>query len=283
MKIGLNLAVAPQHLHIPLARRAEELGYHALWFGDHIALPIVANDVHPYGRSELVSPKNYTLEPFTQLANLAGVTERIRLATGVIIAPIRNIFLTARQALTVDVVSGGRFDLGLGVGWHAGEFALMGGDYAGRGGYTDDFIRALRELFRADEPEYHGDHINFPPIGFEPKPVNGEVPLIVGGDSPPAVRRAVTLGDGWYGHCESVEQGEQRLADVRRRLADADRPVDGFELMLQIWGQPDLAAIARYEAAGATQLVVSPFTARDPDMVEIIGDYARRIGLPSSG
>ncbi|MDB5447886.1 MAG: class F420-dependent oxidoreductase [Phenylobacterium sp.] len=280
VKVGLIISNAPR-IRIPeIARRADELGFESLWVGEHIVLPIENDEEHPYGRPNVVQPHNESLAPFVELAFLAGVTERIRLATGVILPPIRNLFATAREIVTLDVLSGGRVDVGVGIGWHAGEFALMGADFATRGAYTDEFIDALQRLFSEERPSFSGRHIAFPEVGFEPKPAQKpRPPILVGGDSMPAMRRAARRGDGWYGHAASPHQARTRIDAMREVLTEEGRDPADFELVLQVWDPPDLEALEAYVEAGAERIVTAPFHPQDLQPLTTLETYAERIGL----
>jgi len=249
-----------------------------------VVLPVETDEEHPYGRPGVVSPFNEKLDTFVRLAFLAAVTSRIRVASGVILPPLRNVFATARQIMTVDQLSGGRLDLGVGVGWHQREIELMGGDFHTRGAYTDEFIDALTRLFTQREPSFEGRHIAFPKVGFEPKPVQTpRPPILVGGDTLPAMRRAAKRGDGWYGHAASVEQGRERIDQVRGLLKENGRDAAGFEMVLQVWDPPPREALEGYFAAGAHRLVCAPFTFQDTDTVGKIEAYAESIGLQPTG
>jgi len=280
MKVGLIISNAPRIHLADIARRAEALGFDSLWAGEHVVLPIRESETHPYGRPGVVQPLGETLSPFVELAFLAGVTKSIRLATGVILPPIRNVFVTAREITTLDLLSGGRVDVGVGVGWHSGEFALMGADFKTRGAHTDEFLDALKCLFSEATPSFQGRHIAFEPVGFEPKPAQRpHPPILVGGDTLPAMRRAAVRGDGWYGHAGSPEEGRERIATVLRLLGEAGRDAAGFENVLQVWDPPEAEALEAYAAAGAHRVVIAPFKRDEPDPVRTLEDYARRIGL----
>jgi len=280
MKVGLILSTLPYGRVPQVARRADALGFDSIWVGEHVVLPLRETETHPYGRPGVVQPHNQTLSSFVELAYLAGLTKRIRVATGVILPPIRNLFSTAREIVTLDVYSGGRVDVGVGVGWHSGEFALMGAEFKTRGAYTDEFIDAFSVLCTEHSPSFQGRHINFEPVGFEPKPVQKpRPPILVGGDTLPAMRRAARRGDGWYGHAATPEQGAERIATVARLLAENDRDPTGFEQVLQVWDPPGPEALAAYAAAGAHRVVTAPFQRDDPDPVRTLEDYASLIGL----
>ena len=184
-----------------LAVTAEQLGFDSIWVSDHIVIPDRIESAYPYspdGRFRLDARAPY-LEPLTVLTYLAGCTRRVRLGTNVLILPYRNPIVTAKVVATLDHLSGGRVDLGIGVGWMREEFEALGYDYFDRrGAVTDEQIRVLKLLWTADVPSYEGEFYRFPPIGAYPHPVQRPHPPIwVGGHTRPAIRRAARLGDGW--------------------------------------------------------------------------------------
>jgi probable F420-dependent oxidoreductase len=162
-------------------------------------------------------------DPFVLLGAIASVTATIRLGTGVYVLPLRHPIVTARGVLTVDRISHGRVTLGAGVGWLKEEFGIVGLDAADRGRRTDEIIELLRRLWTEPVVEHHGSHYEIPPVYFEPKPFQRPIPIEVGGSSPPALRRAGRLGDGWI---EIGCRGVDELAD-RMRLVHAERARSG--------------------------------------------------------
>jgi probable F420-dependent oxidoreductase len=185
-----------------VARAAEECGLDSIWVTDHIVIPRRVASAYPYeatGQFD-VSANEYYLEPLTVLAYLAGVTRRIRLGTGVLVLPYRNPILLAKTVASLDVLSGGRTILGIGVGWMAEEFQALGLEtFEQRGAVTDESIRLLRELWTRDEPRFAGRFFQVEDIRFYPKPIQKPHPSIwIGGHSPAALRRAALLGDGWH-------------------------------------------------------------------------------------
>lgn len=187
---------------VRVARTAEECGFDSIWVTDHIVIPRQVASAYPYeatGQFEVLA-NEYYLEPLTVLTYLAGVTRRIRLGTGVLVLPYRNPILLAKTVASLDVLSGGRAILGVGVGWMAEEFRAMGLDtFEQRGAVTDEAIRLLRELWTRDEPRFAGRFFQVEDIRFYPKPVQKPHPPIwIGGHSPAALRRAALLGDGWH-------------------------------------------------------------------------------------
>src|SRR5947209_19275300 len=163
MIFGLNLpnysSLGNRDAMIAIAERAEALGYSSLWTSDHILVP--KNRPEPFGN---------VLESFTTLAYLAARTERIRLGTGILVLPQRNPLLVAKQAATVNHLSGGRLTLGIGVGWIPEEYGYLRADFHTRGALADEYIAAMRALFETDAPDFHGAHIDYADVLFSPKP-----------------------------------------------------------------------------------------------------------------
>ena len=206
MKFGLRYAntgrnVAPDNA-VAIAQAAEEAGFESIWTVDHVVVPRGYRSAYPYassgrmgdGREDMQLP-----DPLIYMAYMAAVTRRIRLATGILIVPQRNPVVTAKQIATLDALSGGRVDLGIGVGWLEEEFDAIGVPFADRGRRTDECIAAMRALWSIpDAAEYHGTLVDFGPVYCRPQPVAGSVPIIVGGHSKAAARRAGRLGDGFF-------------------------------------------------------------------------------------
>ncbi len=215
-----------------IARAGEELGYDALFTGDHILVPRNIASPYPYteGGEFPGSPSGESMEQLTLLAFLAGQTSRIRLVTSVIIVPHRNPLVAAKALATLDVLSGGRLVVGVGVGWMREEFEALGlPPFEERGAVTDEYIRAFKELWTSDDPHFEGKYVSFDNISFLPKPVQKPHPPIwVGGESRPALRRTAELADGWYplgsnptfpmGTPEQLAAGLERLASYARRF-----------------------------------------------------------------
>ena len=215
-----------------IARTGEELGYDALFTGDHILVPRNIASPYPYteGGEFPGSPSGESMEQLTLLAFLAGQTSRIRLVTSVIIVPHRNPLVAAKALATLDVLSGGRLVVGVGVGWMREEFeALNLPPFDERGAVTDEYIRAFKELWTSDDPHFEGKYVSFDNISFLPKPVQKPHPPIwVGGESRPALRRTAELADGWYplgsnptfpmGTPKQLAAGLERLASYAQRF-----------------------------------------------------------------
>lgn len=198
---------------LDLARRVEEVGFDSAWVGDHISFYIPI------------------LESLTALAFVAGVTERIRLCTGVYLMPLRNPTITAKVTATLDVLSGGRLTLGVGVGGEfPPEFEASGVPLAERGPRTDEGIEILRRLWTEEAVEHRGEHFSFGPVSLAPRPLQASGPrIIVGGRKAPSMRRAGRLGDGYISHMCSAEQYAANLASIRAHAREAGREPLPFE------------------------------------------------------
>ncbi len=205
MQIGFNAPsggpLATPEALTRLAQGAEALGFHYATFSDHVVIPKDIQAKYPYtDTGEFpASSRGERHEQLTQVMFVAARTERLRLVTSVMVVPHRPALLTAKIVSTIDVLSGGRLTLGIGAGWLREEFeALQAPDFAARGRVTDEYILAARALWTQEEPRFEGEFVRFAEIGFAPKPVQNPLPIWVGGESGPALRRTARLGDGWY-------------------------------------------------------------------------------------
>ena len=188
-----------------IAKQGDRLGFYCMVMPDHILQPNQVDSTYPYSLTGDIlaagqSGDGEWPEQITTLAYLAGVTERIRLATSVMIIPYRNPILTAKMLSTLDMLSKGRLILGAGVGWMEEEFELLDAPpFAERGAVTNEYLRAFIELWTKDNPKFEGKYVNFSDITFLPKPVQKPYPPIwIGGQSKPAIRRAAQIGDCWH-------------------------------------------------------------------------------------
>ena len=188
-----------------IAKQGDRLGFYCMVMPDHILQPNQVDSPYPYSLTGDIlaagqSGDGEWPEQITTLAYLAGVTERIRLVTSVMIIPYRNPILTAKMLSTLDMLSKGRLILGAGVGWMEEEFELLDAPpFAERGAVTNEYLRAFIELWTKDNPKFEGKYVNFSDITFLPKPVQKPYPPIwIGGQSKPAIRRAAQIGDCWH-------------------------------------------------------------------------------------
>jgi probable F420-dependent oxidoreductase len=178
------------------ATRADQLGYHSLWMPEHVAFPVGFQSRYPYTPDGSFPGDIDTPEPISVLNYAAALTRRIKLGTSIVILPLHHPLYIGKQVATLDVLSGGRALLGVGSGWLKEEFDALGIDFKTRGSRTNESIEALRAIWRDNPSSYHGRHFNFGQLKSFPKPVNGDIPIVIGGHSPANARRAARLGDG---------------------------------------------------------------------------------------
>jgi probable F420-dependent oxidoreductase len=205
MKFGLRYCntgrfVDPSRA-VELVQAAEAAGFESAWTVEHTVIPHGYQSQYPYSPSGKLpgGDGDFDLpDPLIWMAYVAAATTRIKLATGVIILPQHNPVITAKQVATLDHMSGGRVLLGVGVGWLKEEFEAVGSPFEERGARTDEYIRIMRELWRSDRPSFEGKFFRFKDAYMRPKPVNRSVPIIIGGHSDFAARRAGRLGDGFF-------------------------------------------------------------------------------------
>lgn len=205
MKFGLRYCNTGRYVDpgnaVALAEAAEEAGFELMWTVEHTVVPGGYGSKYPYDTSGRMAGGNDEIplpDPLIWMAYVAAATKRIKLATGIMILPQHNPVVVAKQVATLDHLSGGRILLGIGVGWLKEEFDALGVPFDDRGRRTDDYIKALRELWTADKPTFDGEFVKFRDAYCRPRPAQGSVPIIVGGHSMPAAKRAGRLGDGFF-------------------------------------------------------------------------------------
>ena len=171
-----------------------------------------------------MAPHDPALDPLLALSWAAAHTSTIRLATGILILPQRNPVVLAKQVASLDVLSAGRVTLGVGVGYLEPEFRAIGANFAERGAVSDEFLDAMEHLWYDDHPTYHGRFVDFAGVDAHPRPVQRPLPIVVGGHSAPAYRRAVRRAHGWYGYALTPEQAATSLAGLREAAEQVERP-----------------------------------------------------------
>ncbi|MEM7097158.1 MAG: LLM class F420-dependent oxidoreductase [Pseudomonadota bacterium] len=202
-----------------VATHAESLGFESLWTGEHVVLP------DPREAPSPADPETPMVHPPAMLAYLAALTTTIKLGTGITLIAQRNPVVLAKEIGSPDYLSNGRLLFGIGAGYLHQEFAALGVDFASRGPRTDEYINAMRELWNAPSPKFAGQFVRFENIQAQPRPAQrGGPPVIIGGASPAALRRAVTHGNGWYGFAMDVETTRNTLEQLELAKARSQRP-----------------------------------------------------------
>ncbi len=204
MQFGIALPhigpTASSQAIIEVAQRAETLGFDSVWALDRLLWPLQPKSKYPGNpRGQLPTVMQNTYDPLTVLTFVAALTQKVLLGTSVLVAPYRSPLVVAKMGATLDILSGGRFILGVGVGWSADEFTASGQSFLERQQQTDEFLRVLHELWTAKEPSFEGNYYRVPKSIFLPQPLQKPRPPIwIGGNTRRALRRAAELGDGWH-------------------------------------------------------------------------------------
>jgi len=228
--IGAGRAAQPETI-VQLAQKAEEVGFESIFAPEHTVLfPAEAyTSVYPYSEDGKISGLRREgdtdlLDPFLALTWAAAHTKTIRLGTGICLVPQRNPLITAKAVASLDVLSGGRFIFGVGIGWLKEEFRALGIPPAHRAERTREYIQAMKTLWTEEHPQFAGQFCRFPPLKLHPKPVQRpHPPILFGGESEPALRRSVEIGDGWLGFNVSVEKAAQAIRRLQALAAEVGR------------------------------------------------------------
>jgi probable F420-dependent oxidoreductase len=251
--INMGSRVAPDGM-TAAAQAAEQAGFESLWAGEHVVLP------DPQVPPSPMAPQDPALDPFIALTYAAAVTSTVRLATGIVIMPQRNPVVLAKQVASLDVLSGGRFTLGIGVGYLEPEFRAIGANFDDRGAVTDEFVDAMEHLWYDERPAYRGRFASFEGVDAHPRPVQRPIPIVVGGHTPAAYRRAVARGHGWYGFAMTPDSARECVAGLRAAAEQVERPASLGELELSVSARGRLTAeiAAGFAELGVHRLVVVP-------------------------
>jgi len=238
---------------LELVQAGEEAGFESAWTVEHTVVPKGYESAYPYSPSGRMSKTDDLPipDPLIWLAYVAAGTSRIKLGTAILILPQHNPVITAKQVATLDHLSGGRMLLGIGVGWMKEEFDAIGAEFETRGRRTDEYVAAMRELWSSDEPTFDGEFVKFTSAYCLPQPVNKRVPIIVGGDSNVAARRAGRLGDGYF---PARGAPDALFSLARQSAAEHGRDPDDLELTASLPEDPD--DIPRLAAMGVSRITV---------------------------
>ncbi|MBV6507893.1 MAG: F420-dependent glucose-6-phosphate dehydrogenase [Acidimicrobiales bacterium] len=265
------------------ARHAEYLGFESIYTVEHVVVPVGYAERYPYSDSgRMALPDDCPIpDPLDLLAFLAGRTERLVLATGILVAPHHHPLILAKRLATVDRLSGGRMRLGVGVGWMREELESTGIGFEDRGMRLDEILGILKLLWSTDEASHRGHFFAFETVHSQPRPVRLEgIPIHVGGHSKAAARRAGLYADGYHPLGLDDETLSQRVALVRQTAEENGRDPDSIELTLGAnMTAFDDAALEAAEAKGADRVVVSSVAGEMAEMREEMDVFAQRFGL----
>lgn len=249
---------------VECARRGEEAGFDSLWVSDHVVMPSVSTSTYPFSPDGRMTwePTEPWYESLVTMSAAAAVTHRVEIGAAVLIAPVRNPVVLAKQVATIDVMSGGRIALGVGVGWLAEEFEALGAPFAARGERLDQWIDIMRDCWTGRPGAWDTDQYHLPAgMIFEPRPAH-RIPIVIGGLSEAAFRRVALRGDGWLGFMFANAVDPEQVA-VARRGIEAAGGTSSARIMIRVPGDPTGLEphVASLQRAGVDDLIVNvPWT-----------------------
>ncbi len=288
MKFGLAFASSigiDGDAALEICRRAEAVGFESVWGGEHVVLPDTIGSRYPYAADGKIpaEPDTPIPDPLIWLAFVAAAAPTLRLGTCILIVPQRNPVVLAKELATLDRLSGGRVELGLGVGWLEEEFKALGVPWERRGARNDEYIAAMRALWAGPHAEFHGEFVDFAPVTCSPRPVQRSIPVLVGGDTDAAIQRAVRLADGYF----PGEGDADRLADLIKRLRTAaeraDRDPDSIEINAMFGAQmaDPVAGAEQMTAIGVGRAMIPAFFFAGPGGLDRLSEFGERVILQS--
>ncbi|MEK0098100.1 LLM class F420-dependent oxidoreductase [Streptomyces sp. A475] len=249
-----------------LAGTLEECGVESLWTVEHVAVAEGYEPLYPYSKDGRIPGSSGAVpmpDPLETIAFLAGASSSLRFGTAMIVAPLHSPVVLAKRAATIDRHSDGRLMLGLGIGWQKEEYAAVGVPYRERGQRLEECVGAMRALWSGGPASYKGRHVSFEGLHSLPRPAGGSVPVVLGGNSDPAVRRAGRIGDGWFPYTITPGDFARQAGLLREAARGQGRPEDAVEITA--WpgscdreraGDPSW--VRGFVDAGATRLVIAP-------------------------
>lgn len=263
---------------LEICRRAEAAGFESLWGGEHVILPSTIESTYPYSNDGKIpaQPDTPIPDPLIWLAFAAAAAPTMRLGTCILIVPQRNPLILAKELATLDQLSGGKVELGLGVGWLEEEFDALGVPWERRGARNDEYIEAMRTLWSGPEVEFHGEFVDFPKVTCSPRPVQTSIPILVGGDSEVAIRRAARLADGYFPGEGDLERLGGLIVRVRRAAEIADRDPDSIEInaMFSTQMADPVAGVEKMVELGVGRIMVPAFFFAGPGGLDRMDQFA---------
>ncbi len=272
-----------------MALAGEAAGFESVIAVEHVVIPTEYTTRYPYSPTGRL-PGGVDMpwpDPLTWLTYVGAVTTKLRLITGVLVLPQRNPLVLAKQLATMDHMTGGRLELGVGVGWLREEFEALGVPFERRGRRNDDYMAAMRALWDGDDASFEGEFAAFKGMSCNPKPAQGRVPIIVGGNTPPAIRRAGRLGDGYFPATGAASDTAALIRSLHEAARAAGRDPAAIQVMtgcpdaLPGSGKDPRAAVAALAAAGVSRIVL-PLAAFQANLEDMLADFGDRVIKPLS-
>lgn len=266
---------------LPFVQRAEALGYESVWTAEHVVIPTSYASVYPYNPDGKLpfKPNAPIIDPLVALTFIAAATTRLRLGTGVNVLPQASPLYLAKWASSIDHLSRGRLMLGLGVGWLREEFEAIGVPFARRGRRADEYLEALKAVWTGEDVEYRGEFVDWHGFSMRPTPAQqGGVPLVIGGVTPPAIRRTVKYGDGWYVIGKDPDEYRAHVRALHEECARQGRDPAEIELTAY-WNYhaEGPGSLAVYRDLGIHRLLVNMHALRAGDVTTAMERFADEI------
>jgi len=262
MKIGLipvNVGVSNAQSMIGMAQLAEGLGFESVWTFEHAIVPNDYASKYPYSSDGkmAVTPETNFVDPLIALSAVAAQTKKIRLGTGVNILSQANPLYVAKQAASLDFVSNGRFELGVGIGWLREEFQAAGTPFERRGARFDDYVQAMRKLWSGETVEHKSEFLDWTGFKSYPVPIQKPLPIVIGGAKGKAFERTARYGNGWFAPTGSPDQLAPLIEALDKACAEVGRNRAEIEVTAMWYPNPeDLSDVERYAEMGVGRLVV---------------------------
>ncbi len=271
---------------LDICRRAEAVGFESVWGGEHVVLPTTIESPYPYTADGKIpaAPDTPIPDPLIWLAFVAAAAPTLRLGTCILIVPQRNPLVLAKELATLDRLSGGRVELGLGVGWMREEFDALGVPWEHRGARNDEYVAAMRALWAGPHAEFHGDYVDFAPVTCSPRPVQASIPILVGGDTPAALRRAVRIADGYFpGEGDATRLGSL-ISELRIASEQFGRNPDEIEINAMFGAQmaDPIAGAEQLRELGVGRAMIPAFFFAGPGGLDRLSEFGERV-IPAGG
>ena len=284
MKVGLAFASSAAidgTATLEICRRAEAVGFESLWGGEHVIIPDEIYSKYPYTDDGKIpaEPDTPIPDPLIWLAFAAAAAPTLRLGTCILIVPQRNPLVLAKELATLDQLSGGRVELGLGVGWLKEEYEALGVPWERRGARNDEYIEAMKALWQGPHAEFHGDFVDFPPVTCSPRPVNGSIPIVVGGDTERAIARAGKIADGYFPGEGNIDRLKELITRVKHSTESNDRDPNSVKISA-IFGTQMMnpeAGVEEMRNAGVDRIMVPAFFFAGEGGMDRLSEFGEKI------
>ena len=281
MKYGLipvNLGVSTMQQMVGMAQKAESLGYESVWTFEHVIVPLDYQSKYPYSASGKMggSPDVNFIDPLIALSFIAAATEKIRLGTGVNILSQANPMYVAKQSASLDLLSNGRFMLGVGIGWLEEEFAALGVPFERRGARFDDYLQGMRKVWSGEVVEHQSEFLNWSGFKSYPMPMQDPLPVIMGGSKGKIHERIALYGNGWFAPTSDLAELARHLDEIGKQCDLIDRDYNEIEISIMWSGQTQQEQIDAYQDLGVERMVV-PLFALGADPLKGMSELAEKL------